>query len=57
MIKKGSLIFQEIEMSPKLQQGDHFPTLTFSLIDGGSITLPNDIPTRYAAILFYRGHW
>ena len=44
-------------MSPKLQQGDHFPTLTFSLIDGGSITLPNDIPTQYAAILFYRGHW
>jgi len=44
-------------MSSKLQQGDHFPSLTFSLIDGGSITLPNDIPTRYAAILFYRGYW
>jgi hypothetical protein len=44
-------------MNPKLQQGDHFPSLTFSLIDGDSITLPNDIPTRYAAILFYRGHW
>ena len=44
-------------MSRKLQQGDRFPSLTFNLIDGGSITLPKDIPTRYAAILFYRGHW
>ena len=44
-------------MSRKLQQGDRFPSLTFNLIDGGSITLPKDIPTRDAAILFYRGHW
>jgi hypothetical protein len=44
-------------MTPKLQQGDHFPSLTFDLIDGGQVTLPGDISTRYAAILFYRGHW
>jgi len=44
-------------MSRKLQQGDHFPSLSFNLVGGGSITIPDDIPTRYAALLFYRGHW
>ena len=44
-------------MGEKLQQGDRFPALTLKLVQGGTIRLPDEIPTRYAAILFYRGHW
>jgi peroxiredoxin len=44
-------------MGEKLQQGDRFPTLTLNLADGGTIRLPDEMPTRYAAVLFYRGHW
>ena len=44
-------------LAAQLQQGDHFPSLSFKLLSGGSLTLPEDITTRYAAVLFYRGHW
>ena len=44
-------------MTLQLQQGDHFPSLPFKLVSGENITIPDDIPTRYAAVLFYRGHW
>ena len=44
-------------MGDKLQQGDRFPALDLKLIDGGKITLPGDAPSRYTALLFYRGHW
>jgi hypothetical protein len=45
------------KMGEKLQQGDRFPSLTLKLVQGGTIHLPDEMPTRYAAILFYRGHW
>jgi peroxiredoxin len=44
-------------MGEKLQQGDRFPSLTLKLANGTTIRLPDDMPTRYAAVLFYRGHW
>jgi hypothetical protein len=44
-------------MGEKLQQGDRFPSRTLKLADGGTIHLPDAMPTRYAAVLFYRGHW
>ena len=44
-------------MSAKLQQGDRFPSLTLQLVQGGTIRLPDEMPTRYAALLVYRGHW
>jgi hypothetical protein len=44
-------------MGEKLQQGDRFPVLTLKLVQGGTVRLPDDIPTRYAAVLFSRGHW
>lgn len=44
-------------MGEKLQQGDHIPKLGLNLLDGGSLTLPNEAPSRYTALLFYRGHW
>ena len=44
-------------MGAKLQQGDRFPSLILKLVQGGTIRLPAEMPTRYAAVLFYRGHW
>ncbi len=40
-----------------LIQGDTLPRVTLNLIDGGTITLPDDISGRYLALLFYRGNW
>mgnify|MGYP001583995830 CR=1 FL=1 len=44
-------------MGEKLKQGDRFAPLTLRLVGGGSIQIPGEIPSRYAALLFYRGHW
>ena len=44
-------------MGEKLLQGDRLPKVAFQLLDGRTITLPDDAPTRYTALLFYRGHW
>ena len=44
-------------MGDKLQQGERVPSLTLNLIDGGQITLPEQAPSRYTALLLYRGHW
>jgi hypothetical protein len=44
-------------MGEKLQQGERFPPLTLRLVDGKSIQFPAEMPGRYAALLFYRGHW
>ena len=47
---------QGATMGEKLQQGDRLPKVTLHLLDGGTITLPDDAPTRYTALLYYRGH-
>ena len=44
-------------MDAKLQQGDRFPSLTLKLVGGGTMRVPEEISTRYLALLFYRGHW
>jgi len=44
-------------MAEKLQQGDRFPRLTLKLVAGGTIRIPDEAPSRYTALLFYRGHW
>lgn len=41
----------------KLQQADKFPSLTLNLISGDTLRLPDEMPSRYLAVLFYRGHW
>ena len=47
----------ESSVGVQLQQGDHFPSVSFKFAGGETITFPDDIPTRYAVVLFYRGHW
>ena len=44
-------------MSEKLQQGDRLPELSLNLTDGGTLSLPADMSSRYLAVLFYRGVW
>ena len=44
-------------MARKLQIGDRFPNITLRLTSGNTITFPDEMPGRYAALLFYRGHW
>ena len=47
----------EVIMGEKLQQGDRFPGMTLNLINGETLLLPEEMPSRYLALLFYRGHW
>ena len=44
-------------MGEMLQQGGRFPQLELKLLDGGALSLPGGAPSRYTALLFYRGHW
>ena len=44
-------------MSHKLDTGELFPSVTIQVVDGGHLTLPDDLDSKYKVILFYRGHW
>ena len=44
-------------MAEKLNTGDVFPAMTLDLVDGGKLSLPDGLDSRYKVILFYRGHW
>jgi peroxiredoxin len=44
-------------MGQRLGIGDRFPAVTVSLVDGGSVELPDGMDGAYHVILFYRGHW
>ena len=44
-------------MAEKLDLGSTLPNLALRLAGGGTLTVPTDLPTPYAIVLFYRGHW
>jgi len=44
-------------MAEKLGIGSTFPSFPLTLVDGRTVTLPEDLDGRYRVILFYRGHW
>lgn len=44
-------------MPNKLKQGDHFPPIDLNLMDGETFHFPDDVKTRYAVLLFFRGYW
>ena len=44
-------------MADKLYEGDSFPSIALNLIGGGTMTIPDDMDSKYRVILFYRGHW
>lgn len=41
----------------KLENGEVFPTVSASAVDGGEMTLPHDLEGSWALVVFYRGHW
>ncbi len=43
--------------TPKLDQGDLFPGMTISLLDGSRLTLPDDLNADFTVFLGYRGKW
>ncbi len=42
---------------PVLQPGDQFPTLTFSSVAHGDITLPDELSASIGIVLLFRGAW
>ena len=44
-------------MPDKLLEGDRFPDIELDLIDGSKIALPEQAPTPFVVLLFYRGAW
>jgi peroxiredoxin len=44
-------------MGNKLRIGDTLPELSLKLTDGSTVSLPSDIQSDFAVVLFYRGHW
>ena len=42
---------------PELHNGDIFPTLSFDIVGGRRITLPDALAASYGVVLFYRGAW
>lgn len=44
-------------MNRILGTGDQFPSLTFTLVSGDKVRIPDDVPTSYAILLFYRSNW
>ena len=43
--------------SSRLDTGDPFPSMTFSLLGGRRLRVPDDFDHPFQVILFYRGHW
>jgi len=44
-------------MAKKLGVGSSFPSLQLEIAGGQQISLPQNIGTDFAVVLFYRGHW
>ena len=53
----AAVIQKEKNMADKLYEGDAFPSVTLNLVGGGTLTIPDDIDSKYLVALFYRGHW
>jgi hypothetical protein len=44
-------------VSKRIDAGDPLPRMKWQLIDGSSLTIPDDLAKRWAVLLLYRGHW
>ncbi len=44
-------------MGKKIDKGGQFPEIELSIAGGGKLSIPSEIDTPYAFVLFYRGHW
>ncbi len=41
----------------KLDAHDPFPRMTLTLVDGSTLTIPDDLHGSWWIFLVYRGHW
>ena len=41
----------------QLDQGATFPRMTWTMLDGSSLTIPDDLENRWTVIIILRGHW
>lgn len=44
-------------MHTKLAQGDRLPDIMLNLTDGSTLAIPDAMPSRYVALLGFRGAW
>ncbi len=44
-------------MGQKLETGNTFPGMSWNLVGGGTLKIPEAFDTKYNIVLFYRGHW
>ena len=44
-------------MHNKLAQGERLPNIQLQLTDGSTLALPDELPSRYVALLYFRGAW
>ena len=44
-------------MQTKLAQGDRLPDIKLNLTDGSTLAIPDAMPSRYVALLGFRGAW
>lgn len=51
----GSGPTEEVAMRPR--NGERLPALTAVDESGATVTLPDVVEGRWAAVLIYRGHW
>ena len=40
-----------------LDTGSAFPEMRWSLVEGGTLDIPEDLSPGYGVVLIYRGHW
>lgn len=55
--EQSELLIWRTAVADKLDLGSTLPQLALKLAGGGALTVPTDLPTPYAILLFYRGHW
>ncbi len=44
-------------MADKINKGGQFPDIELKIAGDGKLSLPKDIESSHAFVLFYRGHW
>jgi len=57
MLEQVAFKMRNKTMAEKLGVGSSFPSLQLQIVGGQQISLPQDIGTDFAVVLFYRGHW
>lgn len=44
-------------LGAQLDKGDTFPNMSWKMLDGTTLTLPDNLKERWNVIIILRGHW